>query len=241
MDIKGGKCVRLIRGEAAKEIVYGEEPVEMALRWEGLGAELLHVVDLDGAFAGEPVNLDIVGDMVRSLKIPVELGGGLRDQAAMEKAFAKGVWRAVVGTSASLKDSFLEEACRNFPGKVAASIDARNGLVAVKGWMQTTQLSALELAKRFDGCGCAAIITTDILRDGTLEGPNLSAIEEMARALKTPLIASGGVTRLKDIEELRKLEPLGLWGVIVGRALYTGDLDFGLAKLAAGGGVDNVD
>lgn len=236
MDIRGGRCVRLVRGEAAKEIVYGEDPLEMASKWQELGAELLHVVDLDGAFAGKPINLDIVGRMVKSLTIPVELGGGLRDQGSLERALAKGVWRAVVGTSAALSNSFLEEACRRFPGKVAASIDARDGLVAIKGWTQTTQMKAIEVAKWFDGCGPAAIISTDILRDGALDGPNLAATEEMARAISTPLIASGGVAKLKDIEELRKLEPLGLCGVIVGRALYTGDLDFRMGKLAASGG-----
>jgi len=211
--------VRLIQGRPDKEIVYSQEPVEVARRWEGEGAKFLHIIDLDGAFGGKPGNLDIVGEIIRAVALPVELGGGLRTTAALRAALDLGIERVLVGTRALKSPRWLSGICKKFPQKVALAIDAREGLVATHGWSQVSQTPALELVRRLEGLSLAGIIYTDTARDGTLSGPNLRATREVARAAKFPVFAAGGISSLKDVKALARLPIVGM---IIGRALYEG-------------------
>jgi phosphoribosylformimino-5-aminoimidazole carboxamide ribotide isomerase len=224
IDLKDGRCVRLFQGDMDKETVYFADPLEAARHWAADGAELIHVVDLNGAVEGRPVHTREIASMCASIAIPIELGGGLRSLAALAEAFALGVARAIVGTAAYDNPEFLREACQRFPGKVVVGIDARGGKVAVKGWKETTALDAVELARRVEADGASRIIYTDIARDGTREGVNLDETRRVAQAVAIPVIASGGVATLDDIRRLKALEPDGVEGVIVGRALYTGEV-----------------
>ncbi len=224
VDILGGKCVRLWQGDYARETVYGEDPVAMAQRWIRQGAKFLHLVDLDGARQGFPYNQGVILDIVQSSPVPVEVGGGIRTPAAIEGYLSRGVNRVILGTSAYADPLFLKEACAKWPGKVAIDIAAKNGIAAITGWAKETEISAVALAKRCEELGASLVIYTDILRDGTQKGLNLPAILEVAHALKIPLIASGGVSTIEDIEGLRPLEKEGVIGVIVGKALYSGTL-----------------
>ncbi|HEY1269900.1 MAG TPA: 1-(5-phosphoribosyl)-5-[(5-phosphoribosylamino)methylideneamino]imidazole-4-carboxamide isomerase [Candidatus Binatia bacterium] len=222
IDLKDGRCVRLFQGDMDKETVYFADPLDAARHWAAEGAELLHVVDLNGAVEGRPVHTREIAAMCGKISIPIELGGGLRSLAAVGDAFALGVARAIVGTAAYDNPEFLREACQKFPGKIVVGIDARGGKVAVKGWKETTALDAVELARRVEGDGASRIIYTDIARDGTREGVNIDETRRVAQAVNIPVIASGGVATLDDIRRLKAIEKDGVEGVIVGRALYTG-------------------
>ena len=227
IDLKGGACVRLRRGDMDQATVYGEDPGAQATAWIAAGCAWLHVVDLDGAFAGRPVNgaaVEAILTSARPLGIPVQLGGGIRDIARIESWLAAGVSRVILGSIAAKNPALVQEACRLFPGKIAVGIDAREGFVATEGWAETSSLVAEELALRFEDAGAAAIIFTDIGRDGMLEGLNLAATAALAGAVTTPVIASGGVGSLAHLEALRRTAEAapGITGVIVGRALYDG-------------------
>ena len=222
IDIKDGQCVRLYQGEMDKETVYFESPVEAARHWVEQGAELLHVVDLNGAVEGRPVHKLEVAAICMGFGVPVELGGGLRSVEAVEEAFDMGVERVVLGTAAYEDPDFLRSACSRFPGKIVVGIDAREGRVAVKGWKETTAMDGEELAKRCEKAGASRIIYTDISRDGTSLGINVEETVRLARSVKIPVIVSGGVASLEDIRRVLGLEKEGIQGVIVGRALYSG-------------------
>ncbi|MFQ5851329.1 MAG: 1-(5-phosphoribosyl)-5-[(5-phosphoribosylamino)methylideneamino]imidazole-4-carboxamide isomerase [Candidatus Binatia bacterium] len=222
IDIKGGQCVRLYQGKMDQETVYYESPLDAARHWAEQGAELLHVVDLDGAVLGRPVHKQEVTAICRGLGVPVELGGGLRSMEAIEEALKVGVERVVVGTLAYENQAFLRSVCERFPGKIVVGIDARGNRVAIKGWKEKTSMDAVELARRCESDGVSRIIYTDISRDGTGRGINIDQTLLIARAVRIPVIASGGVGSLRDIRRLRDLEKDGVEAVIIGRALYAG-------------------
>ncbi len=235
IDLRKGRCVRLIRGDVRDETVYSENPVSMAKHWQGRGAQWLHVVDLDGAMEGQPRNHEHIFAIVKALKIPVQVGGGIRDFDTLKRLFDHGVRRAILGTSAAHDEKFLRRALEKYGDRIVVGVDAKDGAVALKGWVETSKLKAVEFARRMEALGVATIIYTDIKKDGMLSGPNVKACAEMARALEIPVIASGGVTTLRDISRLRALEPKGLIGAIVGKALYSGALDLKAAIAAASG------
>jgi phosphoribosylformimino-5-aminoimidazole carboxamide ribotide isomerase len=235
IDLKDGRCVRLVRGAMESATVFNEDPAAQARTFAAAGAAWIHVVDLDGAFAGRPRNAAAVESVVQTTRANVQLGGGIRDQATVEAWLGKGVARIVLGTAAVKNPNLVRETCRRWPGRVALGIDARGGKVAVEGWAETSSIAALDLARRFEDAGAAAIVYTDIERDGALEGVNVEATAALARALTTPVIASGGISSLDDLAALRAHEKDGVAGAIVGRALYDGrvDLQSALALMAA--------
>lgn len=222
IDVKDGKCVRLTQGKFNAVTVYSENPVEMALKWEQMGARYLHVIDLDGARLGEPRNTAVISEMAVKLGIPVQLGGGIRSIERIEILLCKGIQRVILGTSAVKDPNLVKEAVRNFENNVVIGIDAKEGKVAIDGWATTSEFTAVEFAKRMEDLGAKTIIYTDIARDGMLSGPNLKAMEEMVKAVDIEVIASGGVGRLEDVKNLKEI---GMPGVIIGKALYTGDVD----------------
>lgn len=224
VDIKNGECVRLYMGDKDRKTVYGD-PVEMADRWCRLGAQRLHVVDLDGAFQGRPVNLDIIAEICRCVSIPVEVGGGVRSLETIELLLEAGVQWVILGTVLLEDRGLSSESARKFGGRLIAGIDAKGGKVAVKGWEEGTSVDALDLARWCEDQGFSSIIYTDITRDGTLTGPNLEETAGVAGYVSIPVIASGGISCVEDILRVAKLEPLGVEGVIVGRALYDGRVD----------------
>ncbi|MEJ0061927.1 MAG: 1-(5-phosphoribosyl)-5-[(5-phosphoribosylamino)methylideneamino]imidazole-4-carboxamide isomerase [Alphaproteobacteria bacterium] len=234
IDIKDGAVVRLLRGDLDAVTVFGNDPAEQARRFKAQGFEWLHLVDLNGAVEGKPVNDALVETILAAVDMPVQLGGGIRDMTGIESWLKKGVSRVVLGTIALKQPALVREACREFPDKIAVAIDARDGYVAVAGWMEATNTRALDLALRFEDAGAAAIIYTDINRDGALGGVNLETTVDLAYALTTPVIASGGVGSMQDLVELKAYESAGITGVIVGRALYDGRIDIpkALAELA---------
>jgi phosphoribosylformimino-5-aminoimidazole carboxamide ribotide isomerase len=225
IDLKDGRCVRLKRGEMAQATVFNDDPAAQARAFEAQGFTWLHIVDLNGAFAGKPVNGPAVEAILGSVSIPVQLGGGIRDLATVEMWLGKGVRRIILGTAAVKNPPLVREACQKFPGRIVVGIDARGGKVAVEGWAQTSEIDAIELARRFEDAGVAAIVYTDIDRDGVLQGLNLPATAELARATSIPVIASGGLAGIGDVEALLRPEYAMLQGVIAGRALYDGRLD----------------
>jgi phosphoribosylformimino-5-aminoimidazole carboxamide ribotide isomerase len=222
IDLKEGKCVRLEQGLMDKDTVFNDNPAAQARAWQDQGAELLHIVDLDGAFAGEPKNRAAIEAIVGAITIPSQLGGGIRDIETIEAYLALGLSRVIIGTAAQRNPELVREACAKFPGRIVVGIDAKNGMVAVQGWAEVTDITAVDLARKFEDCGVAAIIYTDISRDGMLQGPNLEATKALAEAISIPVIASGGVSSLKDIENLMAIEASGVTGVITGKAVYTG-------------------
>ena len=222
IDLKEGRCVRLEQGLMERDTVFNDNPAAQALEWQRQGAELLHIVDLDGAFAGEPKNRAAIAAIVGALSIPTQLGGGIRDLATVEAYLSLGVGRVILGTAAQRNPELVKEACLKFPGQIVVGIDAKNGMVAVQGWAEVTGITAVDLAKKFEGYGVAAIIYTDIARDGMLQGPNLEATKALAEAISIPVIASGGVSTLADITNLMAIEDSGVTGVITGKAVYTG-------------------
>lgn len=225
IDLKEGKCVRLEQGLMEKDTVFNDNPGAQARAWQDQGAELLHIVDLDGAFAGEPKNRAAIESIIKAITIPAQLGGGIRDIATIEAYLSLGLDRVIIGTAAQRNPELVREACEKFPGRIVVGIDAKNGLVAVQGWAELTNITAIELARKFEDCGVAAIIYTDISRDGMLQGPNLEATRALAEAVAIPVIASGGVSSLKDIENLMEIESAGISGVITGKAVYTGAIN----------------
>ena len=225
VDLKDGKCVRLSQGRMDQESVYSENPVQMAKHWESKGATRLHVVDLNGAVTGKPFHRSLIEEITKALKIPIEVGGGIRDLEAIENYLSSGVQWIILGTAALSNRRLVEEACRRFPGKVILGIDAKGGRVAIQGWNEIVSVEAIDLAKQFEGAGLSAIIFTDVERDGMGTGLNWEETKALARATSIPVIASGGVSKIEEIERLKKLEPDGIIGVIVGRALYTGKID----------------
>ncbi len=225
IDIKNGKCVRLLQGRMDAETVFSDDPSAMGRRWENEGAQLIHIVDLDGAVGKRPVNLETIRRIIEQVNVPVQVGGGIRDLETIRMYMAQGVYRVVVGTEAIKNPELVKSACREFPDRIVVGIDAKGGKVAIEGWTQTTEVTAIELARQFENCGVAAINFTDIERDGMRTGPNLKETEKFARAISIPVVASGGVSSIEDIKNLLPLEDAGVVGVISGRALYDGSLD----------------
>ena len=224
IDLKDGNCVRLYKGEMDQATVFNNDPAAQAKAFEDAGCEWLHLVDLNGAFAGEPVNAAPVEAILKTVKVPAQLGGGIRDLATIERWLDKGLRRVILGTVAVENPALVKEAAKKFPGQVAVGIDARGGMVATRGWATETDIEATELARRFEDVGVAAIIYTDINRDGAMQGPNVEATADLARALSIPVIASGGISCLDDLRALKNCgAPLD--GAISGRALYDGAID----------------
>jgi phosphoribosylformimino-5-aminoimidazole carboxamide ribotide isomerase len=237
IDLKDGACVRLLRGDMEQVTVFNSDPAEQARRFAQQGFHWIHVVDLNGAVSGKPVNSDAVAQILAAVDIPIQLGGGIRSMATLEHWLNRGVSRVVLGTVALKEPDLVRTACRHFPGRVAVGIDARDGYVAVQGWAETSTVKALDLALKFEDSGVAAVVYTDINRDGAMGGLNIEATSDLAFALTTPLIASGGVSSLGDLAALKAEEDAGIDGVICGRALYDGRIDPQAAlRLLAGDG-----
>ena len=222
VDLKDGRCVRLSQGRMDQESVYSEYPVEMAKHWESKGAERLHVVDLNGAVTGKPFHRTLIKEIIRSVHIPIEVGGGIRDLPTIEDYLSSGVRWVILGTAAFQNRSLMEEACHRFPERVVLGIDAKGGRIAIQGWNEVVSLEATDSIKQFEGMDLSAIIFTDIERDGMGTGLNFESTKKLTRSTSIPVIASGGVSRSEDIEQLMALEDNGVIGVIIGRALYTG-------------------
>ena len=235
IDLKDGKCVRLKQGLMEESTIFSENPGEVAKQWTDLGARRLHLVDLNGAFAGKPVNEAAIKSIVKEVngEIPIQLGGGIRNLDTVEKYLNNGVDYIIIGTAAVKNPGFLHEACYAFPGQIIVGLDAKEGEVAIDGWAKLTGHNVIELAKKFEGYGVEAIIYTDIGRDGMLNGLNIEATEKLAEALTIPVIASGGVTNLEDIKKLCSIAYSGVSGAITGRAIYEGTLDFKAAQTLA--------
>lgn len=229
IDIRGGQVVRLAQGDFAQETIYYDDPVKVAKKWEGEGARLLHIVDLDGAREGEPVNLELVGKIAREVAIPIEMGGGIRELETVKEVLTKGVRRVILGTQACSAPALVEEVCQEFGERVAIGIDVKDGLVAVKGWTKLTSKEAVSLAKEMESLGVRTIVFTDVRRDGMLTGPNLESLEEILQKTNVSLIASGGISSLEDVRRLKRLERKGLEGIIIGKALYEGRIELGEA------------
>lgn len=231
IDIKGGRCVRLYQGRMDQETVYSENPLEVAKMWEEMGAGMLHIVDLDGAVTGTPVNFSIIEKMISALSIKVQVGGGIRNKESVEKYLEIGAARVIIGTAAAANIEFVWNISGFYTARIVISLDAKDGMAAVKGWTEVTEIDAIDLAKKFEGIGIGAIVFTDISRDGTLTGPNLKSIERFASSVRIPVIASGGVSGIDDIRALCKLS---IEGIIIGKALYSGAVDLREAiKVAA--------
>jgi len=225
IDLKGGEAVRLQQGDMARATTFHRDPAEQARRFAAQGFEYLHVVDLDGAFVGRPVNTAAVENILTAVKMPLQLGGGIRDRATVEGWLGRGVARVIIGTAAVRDPALVKDAAKSFPGRVAVGLDARDGKVAVEGWAKTSELSVLDLARRFEDAGVAALIYTDVVRDGMLKGLNFDATIALAEAVAIPVIASGGLASLDDVRALVAPRARRLAGAIVGRALYDGSLD----------------
>ena len=225
IDLKGGKCVRLLQGRMEDATVYSEDPAGTAAHFESLGAELIHVVDLDGAFAGESKNLSSIKKILSAVKVPIEVGGGIRNMETIDSLLGLGVNRVVLGTAALEVPELLILACKKYPGRIVAGIDAKDGKVAVRGWGEVSSVTVDDLAKRMEDACVRAIIYTDISRDGMMTGHNVEATKRLAGQVSTPIIASGGVKDISDIKALMEIESLGVEGVITGKAVYSGALD----------------
>ena len=225
VDIKQGKCVRLLQGRMEDTTHYSDFPVKMAQQWEASGAVLIHVIDLDGAFAKEVKNFATIQDILAGIKVPIQVGGGIRDMETIEMYVDAGVSKVIIGSVALYNPRLVKDACKRFEDKIVVGIDARNGRVAVEGWSRTSETRAIDLAKEFESCGVAAINFTDIHRDGMQTGPNIEETAAMADAVSIPVVASGGVSTIQDIKNLLEMENRGVTGVITGRALYEGTLD----------------
>jgi len=236
IDILDGRCVRLYQGDYQQSEVFGEDPVEVAQRWYSQGAKYLHVVDLDGARDGKPKNLKVIEAIARSIPIRVQMGGGLRDRESIVLVLNSGVSRVILGTAAVENSQLIADICAEFPEQIMIGIDARDGKVATRGWLTTSEVMAIDLAKRMTSIGIAGIIYTDIHRDGTMQGPNIEALRQLAENVDVPVIASGGISSITDLLNLLSLESIGVKGAIVGRAIYTGDIQLREAIRAVGNG-----
>jgi len=224
VDIKGGRCVRLEQGFMDRETIFSDYPHQMALRWERKGAKRLHLVDLDGAVQGMPYNKEVVKTVVDTVSIPVQLGGGIRDLDTIEEYISLGVNQIIIGTAAYRDPDLVKMACKRYPDRIIVGIDSRDNYVSVEGWTEPTSSTALDVAKRFEDMGINAIVYTDIKRDGMKTGPDIDAIRKFAAAMKVPIIAAGGISSIKDVENMAELEGDGVNGIIVGRALYDGSI-----------------
>ena len=233
-DLKGGKCVRLVQGDMERDTVYSDDPVKMAVKWAEAGARRLHLVDLDGAFEGSPINHNVIHQIAEELPtIDIEVGGGIRDEDTIQSYLDAGVRYVILGTKAVTAPHFVSDVCIEFPGHIMVGLDVRDGKVAIDGWSKLSKHDALDLAQRFESDGVEAIIHTDIGRDGMMEGLNVEATASLARELKIPVYASGGVTNLDDIRRLSQVSKDGVSGAITGKALYEGKLDFSEAQALA--------
>ena len=231
IDLKNGQCVRLRQGRMEESTVFSDDPVAMAGKWVAQGAKRLHLVDLDGAFQGEPVNADVIESICQEYPdLPIQIGGGIRTIDTVEAYLAAGVEYVIIGTQAVKQPEFVTELCTEFPGHVIVGIDAKNGMVAVQGWAEESDHSAEHLAQKFEDQGVSAIVYTDISRDGMMQGVNVEATRLLAEAISIPVIASGGVTNIDDIKQLNKVKGSGIGGVIIGRALYEGTIDLAEAQ-----------
>lgn len=224
VDIKNGKCVRLFQGRMDSETVFSDDPAAMAKRWEDEGAEFIHIVDLDGAIEKSPQNLGSIRKIINSVDAHIQVGGGIRNERTIRMFLEIGVKRVIIGTEAIRNPKLVKDACKEFPGQIVVGIDARNGWVAIEGWTKTTQIKAVDLAIQFEDSGVAAINFTDIHRDGMQTGPNIEETRRLAEAVNIPVVASGGISSIEDIQNLIPLETVGVVGVIIGRALYSGSL-----------------
>jgi phosphoribosylformimino-5-aminoimidazole carboxamide ribotide isomerase len=229
IDLKGGKCVRLFQGDMTTSTVYSESPEETALRWQSLGARMIHVVDLDGAMAGEPRNLGAISRILQTLEIPIELGGGIRSEEVIEDYLKLGVSKVILGTAVWQDSKMLKQACDRFPGRIAVGIDAKGGRVAVKGWREVTEVEAIGFGRELEDAGANHIIYTDIARDGALTGPNLGATAQLAESVTIPVVLAGGMHSHEDLEAAARLEDKGVRGVILGRSIYEGTIDLAVA------------
>ena len=225
IDIKNGKCVRLLQGRMDRETVFSDDPAAMAKRWVNEGAELIHVVDLDGAVQKQPQNIKSIKRIVDSVNVDIQMGGGVRSEEVVNSLLDLGIKRVIIGTEAIKNPKFVKDLCNTFPDKIIVGIDARDGLVAIEGWTKTTRVRAVDLAKQFEDCGVSAINFTDIHRDGMQTGPNIEETRRLAEAISIPVVASGGVSTIDDIKNLMPLKPFGVVGVITGKALYAGSLN----------------
>lgn len=225
IDLKDGKCVRLEKGLMESATVFNDNPVLQARKFARQSFKWLHIVDLNGAFEGKPVNIDPVREIVKSVSIPVQLGGGIRDLATIENWLSAGVGRVILGTVALRNPQLVKEACQKYPGQIVVGVDGKDEKVAVEGWAETSEVSIIELAKKFEDSGVAAILYTDIGRDGMMQGLNISATKKLAESINIPVIASGGVANIEDIKAVKSIESSGICGVVVGRALYNGTID----------------
>jgi phosphoribosylformimino-5-aminoimidazole carboxamide ribotide isomerase len=223
IDLKDGQCVRLQQGKKDAVTIYSRDPSTTARKWESYGAKVLHVIDLDGAFTGSQKNLKGILEIRKAVKMVIQVGGGIRDIATVNRLLSAGINRVIIGTSAIEDFGFVIEACNKFPGKIFVGIDAKDGKAAVKGWEEISSIEAKELAKRIENVGISGIIYTDILRDGMLTGPNIPAVEDLVKTVNIPVIASGGIATLEDIKNLLKIK--NLYGAITGKAIYSGSLD----------------
>ncbi len=223
IDLKNGLCVRLLQGRKDDLTVYSDDPVSTALKWESYGARLLHIVDLDGAFSGNQINFESIMKIRKAVKMLIQVGGGIRDIKRIDLLISSGIHRVILGTAAIENPELVRDASKKYPGRILVGIDAKDSFVAVKGWVEITQVEAIELALKMQESGAAGIIYTDISRDGMLSGPNIEATRKMTESLKIPVIASGGISSLEDIKRLSDI--IGLWGAITGKALYSGKLD----------------
>ncbi len=233
IDLKDGRCVRLRQGDMADETVYSDDVKEVASRWQQQGAGLIHVVDLNGAVDGEPKNLPHIESVMKAVRVKVQVGGGIRTIDTVRRYLNAGVSRVVLGTAALTNRALLDQACQEFPQRIVLGLDARDGRIAVKGWTTVSEVNAIDLLKELSGCAIAAVVYTDIARDGMLNGPNIPALKEVVECSSFPVIASGGITRLEDLQAVRSLGPK-IEGAIVGKALYDGKLDLRAAVAALG-------
>lgn len=222
IDIKDGQCVRLAQGDFGRATVYADDPVDMALLWAQKGAQLIHVVDLDGSVAGAPRNAEKILEICRKVQVPIQVGGGIRNRETIDYYLNHGIASVILGTAALKDEQFVASAGRDYPGRIILGIDALDGFVAIKGWTQRTEATAIDLARRYENCGIKAIVYTDIKRDGMETGVNIEATRELARVVNIPVIASGGVASIVDIENLLAIKDCSFFGVIIGRALYAG-------------------
>lgn len=235
IDLREGKCVRLVEGRLDRETVYSEDPAAMATLWQAQGARMLHVVDLDGAFAGTPKNLDVLKDILTAIEIPVQVGGGIRSMETIELLLEIGVARVILGTVAILNPELVSEACSRYGEAVLVGIDGRNGQVAIEGWGLTAEKGTVELALEMKNMGVKRVVFTDIRRDGRLQGPNLKAIGQLAQVTGLKVVASGGISTLDDLRSIREMEHLGVDAAIMGKALYSGAIDLRKALAVAAG------
>jgi len=234
IDLKDGKCVRLRQGRMEDDTVFSDDPVSMAKRWVDAGARRLHLVDLNGAFEGEPVNGDVVRAITQAFpELPVQVGGGIRDAETVEAYLVAGVEYCIIGTKAVREPEFVERVCKQFPGHIIVGIDAKDGMVAVEGWAEVSDVKAVDLARRFEDSGVSAIVYTDISRDGMMQGVNAEATAALAGSISIPVVASGGITDMDDIHRLLKVADSGIDSAITGRAIYEGTLDFAEAQRVA--------